>query len=91
MERVGRSLKTPWNATIPQVKKRITVVRIAVARFELTPAIPIFANMDVSAANIADSRAKVSHCITLCYTYRTLLATTDRFSWTRSLKAINFV
>ena len=34
---------------------------MAVARFEFTSDIPIFANIDVSAANIADNRAKISH------------------------------
>ena len=37
------------------------LVLIAVARLELTPSIPTFANIDVSAANTADKSAKTSH------------------------------
>ena len=40
-----------------------TIVRIAVARFELTPVIPTFASMDVSAANTADSKANTNHIL----------------------------
>ena len=38
-----------------------TTVRIAVARLEFTPSIPIFASMDVSAANTADNNANTNH------------------------------
>lgn len=39
------------------------MVRIAVAKFELTPAIPIFARIEVNAANIADISANKNHTI----------------------------
>ena len=42
-----------------------TTVLIAVARFELTPSIPIFANIEVRAANIADNNAKANHISSL--------------------------
>ena len=41
-----------------------TTVRIAVARFELTPSIPTLASIEVSAAKTADSNAYTSHIIT---------------------------
>lgn len=41
--------------------KSTTTVRIAVARWELTPSIPTFARMEVSAANIDDKIANSSH------------------------------
>ena len=37
--------------------KRTTVVRTAVAKFELTPSIPIFARIEVNAAKNADKIA----------------------------------
>ena len=40
------------------------MVRIAVARFEFTPSMPIFARIEVSAANTADSKAKINHIMT---------------------------
>lgn len=40
-----------------------TTVRMAVARLELTPSIPIFAKIDVNAANIADNNAKINHIL----------------------------
>lgn len=46
---------------MPHAITTTTMVRIAVARLELTPSIPIFANMDVSAANTADPNANQNH------------------------------
>ena len=46
-----------------QLKKRITPVRIAVARFELTSATPIFARTAVAPANNAESTAQNNHSI----------------------------
>src|SRR5882757_8728893 len=43
---------------IAQVKTRITLVRIAVARFESTPSTPTFASNAVAAANTAESSAQ---------------------------------
>ena len=43
--------------TISQAIKTITTVLTAVARFELTPSIPIFAKIEVHAAKIADKIA----------------------------------
>lgn len=50
-------LCTPVAKTIPHDKNMMTLVRIAVARFESTPFMPIFAKIDVSAANKADNTA----------------------------------
>ena len=47
----------PHASTIPQAITRITVVRIAVARLELTPVTPTFARIAVSAAKNAERRA----------------------------------
>ena len=47
--------------TIPQAITRTTAVRIAVARLELTPSMPTFARIDVSAANTDDRIASKSH------------------------------
>ena len=47
--------------TIPHAITRTTAVRIAVARFELTPSIPTLARMDVRAANTEDNNANKSH------------------------------
>lgn len=38
-----------------------TTVRIAVARLEFTPSIPIFASIDVIAAKMADNKANTNH------------------------------
>jgi hypothetical protein len=38
-----------------------TTVRMAVAKLEFTPSIPIFANMEVNAAKTADNKAKKNH------------------------------
>jgi hypothetical protein len=48
------------NEAIAQVKRRITVVRIAVAKFESTPVTPIFARIAVAPAKSADSNDQVS-------------------------------
>jgi hypothetical protein len=48
---------------IAQVNSKITVVRIAVATFELTPATPTFAKMAVNAAKTAESNAQVNQFI----------------------------
>src|SRR5699024_3131984 len=47
--------------TMPQAMSTTTTVRIAVARLELTPSIPILARMEVSAAKTADRSANSSH------------------------------
>lgn len=41
--------------------KTTTTVRIAVARLEFTPSIPIFAKIEVSAAKTADKIANMNH------------------------------
>lgn len=46
---------------IPHAITTTTTVLTAVARFELTPSIPIFANIEVSAAKIADNNANTNH------------------------------
>ena len=48
------------NEAIAQVKRRITVVRIAVAKFESTPVTPIFARIAVAPAKSAESNDQVS-------------------------------
>ena len=45
---------------IIQVKRRITVVRIAVAKFESMPVTPIFARTAVAPAKTAESNDQVS-------------------------------
>ena len=47
--------------TIAQAMRRTTTVLMAVARFELTPSIPTFANIDVRAANNAEANANKTH------------------------------
>lgn len=46
---------------MPHASTSTTAVLIAVARLELTPSMPILARIDVSAANTAESNAKVTH------------------------------
>src|SRR6516162_7730082 len=48
---------------IDQLNKRITLVRIAVARFELTSVTPIFAKIAVIPANSAERSAQINHCM----------------------------
>ena len=52
---------SPVSTTIPQAITSTTAVRMAVARLEDTPSMPILARIDVSAANTADRSAKVNH------------------------------
>lgn len=47
----------PLNNTMPQVKRRMMEVRMAVARLELMSFTPIFAKIAVRAANRADNNA----------------------------------
>ena len=47
--------------TIPQDINRTTKVRMAVARVELTPSMPILARMEVNAANTDAARANKNH------------------------------
>lgn len=47
--------------TIPQDMINTTNVRMAVARVEFTPSMPILAKMDVSAAKMEEPRAKRNH------------------------------
>ena len=51
---------------IAQANIKTTDVRIAVAKFESIPATPFFARTAVSAANSADSKAKVIQLIQQC-------------------------
>src|ERR1700731_1585702 len=53
--------------TMLQLKRRITVVRIAVARFEFISATPIFARIAVAPANNAESTAQNSHSMLIRY------------------------
>ena len=56
----------PWppvRNTIPQAISTTTTVRMAVARLEFTPSMPILAKIEVSAANTADSNANINHII----------------------------
>ena len=62
-EIVPSSLNVPCAKTIPQAKIKITTVRTAVARFELTFLMPIFAKTAVMAAKNADKKAKISQNI----------------------------
>ena len=61
-------------AAINQLNKRITLVRIAVARFELTSVTPIFAKMAVMPANNAERSAQINHCIDHGYLRRHFLS-----------------
>lgn len=53
----------PDMSTMPHVRSRIMVVRMAVARFESTSLTPIFAKIAVKAANSADSSAYIFHMV----------------------------
>ena len=46
---------------MPHAISRTTMVRMAVARLESTPSIPIFASMDVAAAKTAERIANINH------------------------------
>ena len=50
---------TPVTKTMSQDSARTTAVLIAVAIFEFTPSIPIFARIEVNAANTEDKIAKI--------------------------------
>ena len=52
--------------TIPHAMTTTTTVQMAVARFELTPSIPILAKIEVSAANTADNNANTIHIEITC-------------------------
>ena len=49
--------------TIPHAITTTTIVRIAVARFDPTPSIPIFASIDVNAAKTAEPSANQNHIL----------------------------
>lgn len=49
--------------TIPHAIMRMTTVRMAVAKLEFTPSIPILAKIEVRAAKMADNREKMNHMI----------------------------
>lgn len=53
----------PVTKTMSQDSARTTAVLIAVARFEFTTSIPIFARIEVNAANTEDKIAKINHII----------------------------
>jgi hypothetical protein len=46
---------------MPHASKSTTTVLIAVAKFEFTFSMPIFAKIDTSAAKNAESKAKTTH------------------------------
>ena len=46
---------------MPHAITTTTIVRIAVARLEFTPSMPIFAKIEVSAAKTADRDARMNH------------------------------
>ena len=59
-------LMPPWalvRNTMPQDMASTTTVRMAVARVEFTPSMPILARMDVSAAKTAERIARINHII----------------------------
>ena len=53
----------PVRNTMPQLIRSTTAVRMAVASVEFTPSMPIFARIDVNAANTADPNAKTNHML----------------------------
>src|SRR2546421_3891874 len=59
-ENVPTAPPSPVTATITHAKMSTTVVRTAVARFELTPVTPSFASTAVAAANTADNKDQAS-------------------------------
>ena len=63
LDKVDIPFASPLASTIPHATIKIMMVRIAVARFELTPVIPTFANMAVSDANKAESKAYIHHLV----------------------------
>ena len=61
-------------AAINQLNKRTTLVRIAVAKLELTSVTSIFAKIAVIPANSAESGAQINHCIDHGYLRRHFLS-----------------
>jgi hypothetical protein len=57
LERLCTVLYSPRKKTIPHAINKMIIVRMAVARLEFTFVTPIFANMAVSEANRAESKA----------------------------------
>lgn len=57
--------------TIPHAITGTTNVRIAVARLEFTPSIPILASIDVRAANKDDNTANNNHIFYFSFRVRT--------------------
>ena len=53
----GSSFCVPVANTTAQAINNTTTVRMAVAKLELTPSMPIFAKIDVNAAKNADNSA----------------------------------
>jgi hypothetical protein len=60
---VLKPFSSPLANTIPHAMINMMTVRIAVARFELTLAIPILAKIAVSEANNADNKAYIHHIV----------------------------
>ena len=58
--------ETPVKQTMPQATISTTKVRIAVAKLELTPSMPILAKIEVKAAKKAEKNANTAH-ITIFY------------------------
>lgn len=56
-DKVARPFASPLAKTIPHATIKIIMVRIAVAKLELTLAIPTLAKMAVNDANSADNKA----------------------------------
>ena len=56
-----RPVWAPVRKTINQAMSTTTIVRMAVARLELTPSIPILARIEVNAAKMEERRAKTNH------------------------------
>lgn len=65
MANISRQL--PWMSTIPQAKMTMTMVRIATARFESTPLIPILPKIATSEAKKAERIAYIAQDILSLY------------------------
>ena len=63
----GNPAAEPFQSTIPQVNRRMTVVRIAVARLESMAATPILASIAVAPAKSADRRDHVIQWFFICF------------------------
>lgn len=57
----GRPYCAPVKRTISHAIRTTTTVRTAVARLELTPSMPILANIEVKAAKMEERRANRNH------------------------------